>query len=506
MEARSIPRRDRYDVVVIGSGLGGLSAAAFLASSGRTALVVERLPRPGGYAASFERGDYVFDPAIHVIAQGEGLLLTKLLAYLGVADQCRLRPTGSFFEARFPDLRFRAPVGAEEYVAAHVECFGGDADAGVRRLLELSEQLHREVHQLPPSLSLRELEDAVKRFPTLFEYRNATLAQVLDECMTDPRLKAAVSAFWPYLGLPPAKLSFFTCTTPLVNLTREGTFQCEGSTQRLVDALVAGVERHGGELVLDNGAVKVAVDDGRVAGVVLADGTQVQAPVVVSSADARHTFHDLVGAEHTPPAFMRRLGRMRPSVSAVVIFAAMKGLDRSLAHQTFVHRHWSHEENYNDVLEGRPGGVWLSLPTLRDDTLAPPGEDLLIFTAMARHDAVRTPAERDRFVEEVLDSYADVVPDLRDGLTFLETATPRTLARYAGNRDGAIYGWENSPAQAGSRRMHHRTPIGGLFLCGHWTQPGSGAFRVVFSGIETTLNVLGAGYADQFLRDLGLLA
>ena len=60
------------------------------------------------------------------------------------------------------------------------------------------------------------------------------------------------------------------------------------------------------------------------------------------------------------------------------------------------------------------------------------------------------------------------------------------------------------PAHAGTRRLHHRTPVEGLFLCGHWTQPGSGSFRVIFSGVETTMNVLGAGYADQFLAGLEL--
>ncbi len=97
-----------------------------------------------------------------------------------------------------------------------------------------------------------------------------------------------------------------------------------------------------------------------------------------------------------------------------------------------------------------------------------------------------------------------MLPGLRDSLTFMESATPRTIARFGGSRDGALYGWENSPFQAGTRRLHHRTPVEGLFLCGHWTQPGSGTFRAIFSGVETTMNILGAGFADHFLRGLVL--
>ena len=97
--------------------------------------------------------------------------------------------------------------------------------------MALAEQVHREVHQLPPHLSLRELEAAVERFPTLFKYRTHTLGEVLDECLADERLKALVAAWWPYFGLPPSKLSFFTITTPQTTLVHEGPFHCEGGTQ-----------------------------------------------------------------------------------------------------------------------------------------------------------------------------------------------------------------------------------------------------------------------------------
>ena len=498
------PRRDSYDAVVVGSGLGGLAAAAFLGRSGFRCLVVERRDAAGGLAASFTRDGYVFDPAIHIVGQGEGLLLSKVLRHLGVEHLCAFRPTGSFFDAVFPGLSVRAPVGTDELVGAFARCFGDHERAGLSRFLSLCERMHREVHQLPPHLSLRELEQAVERFPTLFRYRNATLAAVLDECLTEPKLKSAVAAFWPYLGLPPSALSFFTCTTPVVTLTHDGPFQVVGSTQKLVDALVAAVEQGDGEIVVGNGVDRILLEDGRAAGVTLADGSQVRAPVVVSNADARHTFEDLIGAEHVPRSYTGRLGRMRPSLSAVVVFAATRLDVRTLdlAHQTFMYRHWSHDATYQDIREGRPGGMWLSVPTLADDSLAPAGEHLLIFTSPARFDAVDSAQARERFVADMFDAYEAVIPGLRDSLTFLEIAPPAAIARHGGSRDGAIYGWENSPAQAGSRRVHHRTPIPGLYLCGHWTQPGSGTFRVIFSGIETTLNVLGAGDADKFLREL----
>jgi prolycopene isomerase len=499
------PTHDAYDAVVVGSGLGGLSAGGFLGRAGRRVLLVERREEFGGYAAAFRRGPYLFDPAIHMIAQGERMLLSKVLRYLDVEDEVELLPTGSFYEAVYPDLTMRAPVGFEDYIAAHTAHFPGEAD-GLRGFLGVVDTVHREVHQLPPHLTLRELQDAVERFPTLFKYRTATLADVLDEFLTDERLKALLSSFWPYFGLPPSKLSFFTFSTPLTTLIREGPFHAEGSTQKLVDALATGVERAGGELVAGNGARRIVVEDGRVAGVELDDGTQVQAPVVVSACDAKRTFEELVGTRHLPESYMKKFNRLRPSLSAVVVFAATR-LDvraAGLAHTTFSFRDWSHDRIHEDILQGRPGGTWLALPTLVDDSVAPPGEHILVLTSLARSDAVPTPGEREAFVDEVLATFEPLLPGLRDSLTFLESATPRTLERYSGNQGGALYGWEQSPAQSGSRRLTHRTPLEGLFLCGHWTQPGAGTFRAMFSGVETTMNVLGAGYADQFLAGLEL--
>jgi prolycopene isomerase len=94
-------------------------------------------------------------------------------------------------------------------------------------------------------------------------------------------------------------------------------------------------------------------------------------------------------------------------------------------------------------------------------------------------------------------------PGVRDHLTFLESATPPTLERYTLNRQGATYGWSNTPTQAGTQRPGHLTPISGLLLSGHWTQPGSGSLRAMYSGLQTAMIAQGATDFEQFLGALG---
>jgi len=83
------------------------------------------------------------------------------------------------------------------------------------------------------------------------------------------------------------------------------------------------------------------------------------------------------------------------------------------------------------------------------------------------------------------------LPGLRDHLRFAESGTPRTMERYTRNSAGAIYGWELAPRQVGPRRPGHLTPIDGLYLAGHWAQPGGGIYGVVTSGVRAAQEVLG---------------
>lgn len=492
MNARSTPSRDEYDVVVVGSGIGGLSTGAHLARAGQRVLVVERGDGPGGYAHAFRRGPYLFDPAIHIISQaGEGFLLDASLKFLGVHDRCTMLAVDDLYALRFPDFSMHVPIGLDAYIAAHAAAFPEYAEA-IERFFRLVHQVHHESHQLPPQLALRDLDALVERFPVMFKYSRATLQEVLDEFFPDPRVQALCTAGWPYIGAPPSRLGFMTfCQATSAHL--ESPRYCQGSFQKLADAFVAALEMHGGELLLNTQVGRITVEGGRATGVTLATGEQLRAAAIVSNADARHTFEELVGADHLPAPFMRRLRRMDPSLSACVLYAATTLDLRQFggAYETFIYKHWDHQETYNDILAGRPGAMWATVPTLLDPSLAPPGEHLIILTSLASYD-IGEPweAAKPRFTEALLREIEALFPGIRDQLTFAEVATPPTFERYTLNSRGAIYGWEFTPQQSGSKRMPHQTPIPGLYLAGHWTQPGAASIRVFVSGIHTAQIVL----------------
>jgi prolycopene isomerase len=335
----------------------------------------------------------------------------------------------------------------------------------------------------------------------LIKYLRSTVAEVLDEYLMDPRAKGVCGAIWPYMGSPPSRLSFVTYATT-VSVYLDGGFYCEGSFQKLADAFAAGVHLHGGEIVTQQLVTGITVEDGRAAGVELAGGERVRAGIVVSNADARRTFEELLGEEHLPARFLRRLRSMEPSLSAFVLFAAtdLDLAELGLAHEVFHPQYFDHDRSYAEIQAGRPGGMWASIPTMLDRSLAPGGEHTVTMTSLARFDNARPwPEAADAFGEQMLDAFESVFPGLRGSLTHLRSATPLTMERFCLNSGGAAYAWENTPDQTGGKRSPHVTPLEGLFLVGHWTQPGSGSLRAIVSGLHTAHLVLlasGSGGLD----------
>ncbi|HET9012043.1 MAG TPA: NAD(P)/FAD-dependent oxidoreductase, partial [Gemmatimonadaceae bacterium] len=473
-----------------------------LAHAGKRVLVVEADQRPGGYARALRHGPYVFDRADHLTTScepngpfGQGVI-DAVLRELGVRERCEfLRVDDPFYVARYPAFELAVPCGREAFLEAHLRHFPAEA-RGLRRLAELSCELYRETLSWPMRPRVSDLARAPLRSRTLLRYGTATLRQMLDRELSDPRLKALYATLsWGWIGAPPSHASFLAWAVMMGTYVEDGAYYCRGSFQRLVDALVAGLEEHGGELLLGTRVARILSDDGRVTGVELDDAQRITAPTVVSAIDARTTFEDLVGAERLPARFLRRLRARELSPSTVSIHVVTDLDARALGarHDTSVARTWDLERVFADALRARIQAAHVVIPSLTDPTLAPAGEHVVMVQGPAARESGEAPHDDRRIADDLLSYAEDVLPGLRQHIRFAEPAGDQAPASHPKvHRMGPIYGWMNSPAQTGLRRLAPTTPVSGLLLAGQWTQPGAAMLWVAESGIQAARLALGA--------------
>lgn len=501
-------REDAYDAIVIGSGVGGLVSAAMLARLGRKVLVVERHDRPGGYLHSFRRDGCLFDSAVHLVGgcgeteRGPGIV-QRLLRSLDIADQCTFERVDPFYSAVFPGFRLDAQSGIQGFTEAHVEKFPAEK-AGFEALIETCSRIRAET-ELASQFEAGGFRSISEAAPTLFRHRRSTLEEVSRSFLEDPRARAAFGALWPYLGLPPSRVSFLYFATMLMSYVEDGAYYCKGSFQNLAHALVSGLKRDGGELLLRSEVRRIRVENGAVAGVVLENGQRIDAPLVISGADALQTFEELIGYQHLDARFVRSLGKMRLSLSAFVVYGST-GMDLPAAgatHEMFLYDTWDHDDDYAALHRGEISRIGFTVPTLADASLAPAGRHAFQITVPIPFDFVSSwKNEKQRLTDHLIGRADHAFPGLQNQLGAVLGGTPRTLERYTRNTHGAMYGWELAPDQIGPRRLGGTSPVAGLLLAGHWTQPGAGVYGALTSGVDAARRIAGAESDEALWRQL----
>ncbi|MBD9356354.1 phytoene desaturase family protein [Methylomonas albis] len=507
-------KKEVYDVVVIGAGIGGLSTAALLAKTGKSVLLVERHDRPGGYAHGFKRRNFYFDSGVHLVSgcspkgYGNGSTINKICRVVGIDPQALFIPVQSYARAVFPELEISLRAGEEAFVAGLTVRFPQEKDrlfALIRLCKVLAEEAMLAEELLAQSRATR--ASPAQMLANLFRYRRTTLAEALDEFLVDARLKSACAMLWPYLGLPPSQLSFLYWAAMMAGYTYEGGYYCRGSFQVYANQLASAIENQGGEVLLNSSVRRICIEHGRANGILLENGQAIRAETVVSNVDARQTAELLIGREHLPNGHCEALAKLSPSLS---IFASYIATDLPLAEQDHAHEgfffdSFDHEASY--ALSQTGQGNWFSatLPSLADPSLAPPGQSIIMLTTLCPFDLGQSwRIAKSDFQQRLLEKAERHFPGLNDHLLVVESGSPRTMERYTLNQQGAAYGFAPSPEQIGPNRPSVIGALPGLYHTGHWTRPGGGVAGVSVSALLAAQAVLGIAKQEDFWKALGL--
>jgi phytoene dehydrogenase-like protein len=485
----------KCDCVVIGAGLGGLSAATMLARNGLGVLLLEQHNVPGGYATSFVRGRYEFEVALHELS-GIGsperpASLFRYLDYLGVASKVEFIHLPNLYRAVFPDLDITLPAGREPFESTLCQAFPAEAK-GIRRVVQRAFDLRSDFVKIAKQRGVGNLATMPFRFPHFFRYLPTTWGQVLNRDVRDPRARAVLSQYWGYYGLPPSRVSFLYFAMGLAAYVRHGPTFPKGRSQALSNAFLTTFEELGGEVRLNCGVRQITTANGRVTGVVTEAEDVIAADWVISNADPITTCRGLIGDDKVPDEFFTRLrsSEIAPSTVNVYLGVASPPQELGLAeHEIFVNADYDFDKHYERMRTiTPPEAIAITCYNAVYPDISPPGTSIVVLTALQYGEPwVEVPpaeyvATKNRIAEGMIQVAERIAPDLRACAEVAEVSTPLTNMRYASALGGSIYGFNQPPRDNIVWRLGHRGPLEGLYFVGAWTQPGGGFETTITSG------------------------
>jgi phytoene desaturase len=483
-----------YDVIVVGAGLGGLTAAAYLARGGQSVLLCDRNSRPGGLAVTLSANGFTLSHCPFLLwgAYPGGWTL-EMFDELGLgADEVPLLPVDPISRVLLPGGGFTIPSNPVAFADLLCRDFPAE-DTGIRDFFRDLDLLVDEWHRLSPDLS------HIPEGTRMDALRDKTFDDYLDQFIgKERRLRALLSSSWSHWGLPPSRVSGLLAAL-LLGFGHRGMVTPRGGPSILSEALAVAVRRGGGEVRLSTPVTQIIVEQGRARGVRLADGTVVSARTVISNASATQTFLNLVGRDLLSTSLVRQLGAMQPSMSAFQVFLGVD-LDLTaipdLAAETVVLSDDDQEEVFGRAIQGEfESSFTIFSYSLLDPTAAPPGLHALKLLGAGPHKRRRLEWTRDKegIAQRMIKSAEQVIPGLGDHIVWQQISTPLDLQEVTDAPGAAIYGWSASPSQIGPGRLSRRSPIDGLYLAGAWTGPFAGMDLCMLSGRETAALVLGGG-------------
>jgi prolycopene isomerase len=491
-----------YDVIVIGAGMGGLSAAAHLAVKGQKVLVLEKHFVVGGSTSKFTRGEFTFDTALHEMAGGgPGKMdrgLYQLLKATGVDRKVQLYEVPHFYRSVFPGVDVTLPPNWEGFKGELKKKWPGEA-VGIDKFHGLCASLMGDMMELKDIFRWGTVRAALAqamvplRQRTFFTWKDRTVKDLMDHCFKNEELKAVVSQLWVFYGAPVDTESALIFMSATESYLSDGAWHIKGTSQALADGYAARIRELGGDIKTGTLVTQILLQNGIATGVRTADGKTYTARYVVANTDPYQLAYRLIGKENLPAAYIKKLESMKPANSLFGVYLGLnidlKALgyaDTEILYNTYL----DSRKNYDAMMKGdfANAAVAITIYTnLGDPVYAPAGKSVVKLDSYSELGV--WPKDRDAYVQvkaqkvdELIALAAKVIPELKDpkNIVVKEGYTPRTIERYTLNKGGVVYGFELTPGQW--QKMPNTTPVPNVFITSNWTQAWHGVCSCQVNG------------------------
>lgn len=507
---------DHYDVLVIGSGPGGLSSAVCLSAMGSKVAVLEQHYTAGGFTHAYGRHGYEWDVGVHYIGDmGHTRSMGYKLFRFLTNDKLKWADMGEPYDTVFlgDDFTFAFPKGQKTLAAKLKDQFPGE-----QRAIDQYFSLIRRVGKSMPLFALPKIAPTFlgpllrlwqkrKLPPEMFEATGV----VLDRLTSNKKLKAVLTTQWGDCGLPPAESSFIIHSLIARHYLNGGYYPIGGASE-FAKTMLPQIQATGGNVFTYARVDEILVENNCAVGVKMADGHRIMADKVISAAGADLTLNRLL-----PKALANRIAApdaqdtVQPSMGHFSVYIGLNASSEALnlpKSNFWIYPDEHHDENVSAFMEERsdvPPIVYVSFPSAKDPSWDEryPNKATIEIVAAAKHDWFKAwenetwgqrgedyEAIKQAWQEKLINALLKKLPHLEAHIDYAEIATPLSTQYFCEYRTGEIYGLDHRVERFRQPWLQPRTPIKNLYLTGQDIMT-CGIVGAAMSGVLTSIAVLG---------------
>jgi len=506
---------ERYDAIVIGSGIGGMTTAALMSKAGKKVLVLEQHYTAGGYTHSYSRNGYEWDVGVHYIGEmgDPKSSMRRVFDFITDGQLKWAKMDDNYDRFHFGEDVYNLTAGREQFQAGLAEHFPEEKEAIVKylKLLDSANRLIplKVMDKLLPS-ALGRPYNFVKKYG-LPDYFNKTTYEVLSGLTRDQKLIAVLTGQHGDCGLPP-KQSSFLIHALIARHYLSGAFYPEGGAWKIADSIIPVIQQSGGDLLTYALVKQVVLEKGKVVGVEMTDGHVINASKVISGAGVINTFEHLVPKDVVEQhGYDQHLNMVSPSKAHLGMYIGLKGnpADLKLPKTNFwIFPHYDADKAYDefeaDSQQEFPA-VYISFPAAKDPEWQRKHPDKSTIEMVVpcpykwfeewkdqpwgkRGDNYEQ--LKDYFTQRMLEALYSKMPHLRGKIDYYETSTPLSSDYFCGYKKGELYGLNHDPSRFEQHWLRPKTSIPGLYLTGQDVLT-CGVGGAMMGGVMTAMSVLG---------------
>ncbi len=489
----------KYDVVIIGGGLGGLSAGLKLSNEGKKVAILEKHHLIGGYSTNFRRKDkegnfYNFDVALHGIGgiRKENAFNIHLGENLGILDDIEFleKPETATIITKNGEEN-DIPSNFEDYKNYFIKRFE-DEKENIERLFDFLFAVKED---------MKEVARDSKRMPKYTNYlQSITLDEFLREYTQNEDLIEEFSFLWLYYGLPQKELNASFYILPWISYHIGGTYYVRGGGGNLSEIFANKIKENGSDIFLSSEVVDVEVENDKIVCVKTKKDKIFMADKFILACDPKVIFSMIKNKNENIQNYIDKMNSFENSISLTQLYLGLdvNSKDLGMTKGDYFIKVSDNQNTYEAIKNGDYENMDFGITCY--DVLDPKFNDegkgvitIIVGDLISNWPEYKTEEykERKKEISDILIAKAEkVFPNIKEHIKVMELGTPHTMKRYTNNSEGAVYGWAQNDTQGGFDRLAFKTCLKNTYLAGAWTHPGGGFEGAITSGVICAEKVL----------------